>query len=243
MAVGITFVSLRAIIKDLMNVIRGAQISQSEPISDRQLESWVHQYRAFLLKQDMDKGKMPNPDYIQEIAGLELSPVDEVAEITDIDRGLYYLRSDLQLPKTIDLNHKPGIMFVGTADGHELLFTSETRNKWQRFKKYTGRDALVFLRNRYLYVTGEDNLKYLTVRGIFEIPTEVSNFVNPTTGTTSAGMDDIYPIPMNMVPVLKGMILKQELNIEAQAWSDDKNDSDARLEPNVNAPTAQQEQG
>jgi len=230
----IEFVTLNTIVTDLLNVIRGSQVSQSEPISKRQLEGWVHQYRAFLLKRDLDKGKMPNPDYIQEINALEMSPVDEASNMVSVARGEYLMRSDLQLPKTIDFNNKPGFTYVGTVDGYELLFTSETRRRWQQYKKYTNGDPIVFLKNEYLYISGNNNLpKYLTVRGVFEVPTEVSNFTNPTTSTTSADMDDPYPIPINMVPVLKELILKQELGIESRAWSDDKNDADAKVEPNV----------
>ena len=63
----ISFITLNTITTDLLNIIRGAQVTQSEPISKRQLEAWVHQYRALLIKQEMDKGKMPNPDYIQTL--------------------------------------------------------------------------------------------------------------------------------------------------------------------------------
>ena len=61
----ITFVTLATITSDLLNIIRGAHISQSEPISKRQVEGWIHQYRAFLLKQDLDKSKMPNPEQFE----------------------------------------------------------------------------------------------------------------------------------------------------------------------------------
>ena len=230
----ITFVTLNTITTDLLNTVRQSQVSQSEPISKRQLEAWVHQYRALILKRDLDKGKMPNPDYIQEIPGLEMSPIDGAVDLIGITLGESIMRSDLQLPKTIDLNHKPGFMYVGTVDGNEILFVSENRRKWQKYKKYTADDPVVFLKNDYLYLTGNNNLpKYLTVRGIFEIPTEVSNFVNPVTSTTSAGVDDYYPIPINMLPALKEMILKNELGIQVQAWSDDTNDADLEVEPNI----------
>jgi len=239
----VEFISLNAIVTDLLNIVRGAQISQSEPISKRQLEGWVHQYRAFLLKRDLDKGKMPNPDYIQEIPGLKLSPVDEAVDLLSLSFGESIMKSDLQIPKTIDLNHKPGLTYIGTTDGKEILFTSETRRTWQKYKKYTANDALVFLRGGYLYLVGNSNLpKYLTIRGVFEIPTEVSNFINSSTSAVSAGLDDPYPVPANLVPVLKELILKQELGIESRAWSDDKMDADFKVEPNVERTTQTKEQ-
>jgi hypothetical protein len=219
------FQSLPLIIRDIVRIIRGSVETQSETISDRQVEYWIHQYRALLLKQDMDKKKTPNPDYIQEIKGLHLTPVD-VTEITDIPIGKYVLKTDLQLPKTIDCNFKSGFTYVGTAAGREIQYIPQTRSIWQQYKYYTNSDPVVYLKNRYLYVTNGDILEYIDVRGIFEIPTEVSQFVNPITGTPSYDVDtDKYPIPTNLLPVLKQMILKQELNIMTQSESDVTNDS------------------
>jgi len=229
----ITFVTLSTITADLLNIIRGAQVAQSEPISKRQIEAWIHQYRAMLLKRDLDKGKMPNPDYIQEIAGLKLSAVDEADPLLNYSKGKHLLKTDLQLPNTIDLNFKSGFTYVGTADGYELSFIPETRYKWQMWKRYTADDPVVFLKNNHLYVSGEDNLKYLTVRGIFEIPTEVINFVNPQTGQENYLMNEPYPIPIDKVPTLKEMILKGELGIESRAYSDTKEDAHHEVSPNV----------
>lgn len=228
----IEFISLNTIITDLLEIIRQAKISRSEPISKRQLEAWVHQYRALLIKRDLDKGKMPNPDYIQEIPALELEVVDS-ADGSNIDTYTYVLKSKLALPNTLDLNNKSGFMYIGTIDGKELQFIPEGRSKWQQYKRYTAKDSLVFLRNNYLYLLSVTPLKYLTVRGVFEVPTEVGNFVNPNMPTREAGIDDPYPIPINMIPTLKELILKTELNIEMQAPSDKTNDSQHTVSSNV----------
>ena len=232
MSSGVNFVSLNSIISDMLAIVRGSKVSQSEPISKRQLEAWVHQYRSVLLKRDLDKGKMPNPDYIQEIQGLKMNAVDQADDV-ELSREEYIMKSDLALPKTIDLNFKSGIMYVGTIDGHEVQFVSESRSKWQRFKKYTQNEQLAFLRNEYLYIINDKSMKYATVRGIFEIPTEVGNFVNPTTSQPVTGLDDPYPIPISLLPTLKEMILRRELNIIVTAPSDSKNDSAPEVSPNV----------
>jgi hypothetical protein len=195
------FQSLPLIIRDLVRIIRGSVETQSETISDRQVEYWVHQYRALLLKQDMDKNKTPNPDYIQELKGLHLSPVD-ATEITGVEIGKYVLKSDLQLPKTIDCNFKSGFTYIGTANGRELQFAPQSRTFWQQYKYYTQNDPLVYLKNRYLYIVNGDIIEYIDARGIFEIPSEVSQFVNPITGTVSYDVNtDKYPIPTNLLSI------------------------------------------
>jgi hypothetical protein len=219
------FVTINTIVFDLLNIIRGASIVQSEPISAIMVEGWVHQYRAKLLKQDLDKGKMPNPDYIQEIPHVGLSPIDLSGDEGGVATGDYRLRSDLQIPNSVDLNFKSGLTYVGTVFGEEIQLVPEGRSRYQKYKKYTPKEGVAFLRGRYLYVENEQPLEFVSIRGIFENPAEVGRFVNPETDQPYFNEDSVYPIPMSMVPTLKEMILKQELNITLETKSDDKTDS------------------
>ena len=229
----IQFVTLASITQDLLSIIRGAQLTQSEPISRRQVEAWIHQYRSTLIKRDLDKGRMPNPDYIQTIQALEVEEVDE-AEGTTLTTDYKTFRSTIQLPNTIDLNHKSGFMYVGTITGQEIQFSSEGRARWQQYKRYTANDRIAYLKNGYLYVTNDTELRYITVRGVFEIPSEISHLSNTKEVITDVTADSPYPSPINMLPTLKQMILKGELGIEAQAPSDIQNDSASKVEPNIN---------
>ena len=233
-----TFITLNTIINDLLLIIRGSNVSDSETISKRQVEEWVHLYRGQLIKQDLDKGKMPNPDYIQEIDHLKLESIDTAGTnvtVNGLSAENYFLRSELEIPKTIDLNFKSGLTYVGTVDGSEIQFIPEGRSKWQSFKKYTANDAVCFIRGGYLYVMYNKPLEYITVRGIFEVPTEVSRFANSVTNQPYANLDTKYPIPANMLSALKQMILKTELGIIAQSPSDNDNDSANKLSQNIKA--------
>lgn len=224
----IEFVSLSAIIQDLLWIIRGSQVVESETISWRQLENWVHQYRALLLKRDLDKNKYPNPDYIQEIQCIKMVVVDKADDST-IKTNKLLLRSELQLPRTIDLNYKQGFTYIGTLDGKELQLMPQSRSRWQKDKYYTADDPICFYKNRYLYLDNDFVIEYISVRGIFEVPTEVGNFINPFTNLPEFTLDSKYPIPITMLPALKEMILKNELNIITKETSDVKNDSTNNL--------------
>jgi len=228
----ITFITLDNIITDLLNIIRGSKVTQSETITRRQVEEWINQYRALLIKQDMDKGKMPNPDYIQEIPGLLLEVVDQSKEV-DLKSETFFLRTKLAVPKTLDLNFKPGFTYLGTIDGNEIQLVPEGRTKWQKYKRFTANNPLAFLRNKHLYITYPTPLESITVRGIFEVPTEVGNYINPNSEVVTLEYRDAYPIPANMVPVLKEMILSKELGILSQAPSDNKNDSSNEVSVNA----------
>jgi hypothetical protein len=207
------FETLNTITTDLLSIVRGAEISASEPISKVQLENWLHQYRAILIAQDINKKRYANPDYIQEISNLSV-------ESTTEEGGMY--RTVLELPKTIDLNYRSGFTWVGNTDGIEYQYMPQKRNYWQQHKKYTGDEAIVFLKDNKLYTNIDADI---SVRGIFENPMEVGRFINPNTNLPYMTPNSKYPVPNNIVPVIKEMILKKELGIEAQAPSDDTNNS------------------
>jgi hypothetical protein len=143
------------------------------------------------------------------------------------------MRTVLNIPKTIDLNFKSGLMYVGTIDGREIQFVSESRALWQQFKRFTANTPLAFLRNKRIYINAVTPMQYITVRGVFEIPTEAGNFTNTNADTTTLHYHDAYPIPANMVPVLKEMILSRELGIMTQQPSDNKNDSNNKVSLNA----------
>ena len=225
----IEFVTLDTLVQDLLHIIRGAQLTQSEPISRRQIEAWIHQYRARLLKQDLDKNKTPNPDYIQTIQALELEEVDE-AQGSELTSGYKTFRSKVQLPNTLDLNFKSGFTYIGTITGQEVQYVPEGRARWQQYRKYTGNDRIAYLKNGYLYVHNDKEIRYLTVRGVFEVPPEVSHLTNPNETITDVTAASPYPIPIDKIPQLKEMILRLELNIESRAPSDVSNDSASELE-------------
>jgi hypothetical protein len=226
------FVSLNAIATDILEIIRQAKVSRSEPISKRQIEGWIHQYRAMLIKRDLDKGKMPNPDYIQEIPALELEVVDK-GDGSTITSETYMLKTKLAIPNTIDLNNKSGFMYIGSLDGKEFQFITEGRSQWQQYKKYSNRDNVVFLRNNHLYLLSVTALRWISVRAVFEVPTDVSVFVNPNMSIREFNIDDPYPIPITMIPTLKDMILKGELGIEYKMFSDTTNDSEGLVSTNT----------
>jgi hypothetical protein len=220
-----TFVTLNTIINDILLASRGAVLSASEPISRKQVEDWIHQYRAVLLKRDMDKGKIPNPDFIQELPFISLQ--------TDFNDSSL-LVSVPAIPKTINFNYKSGFTYIGTTDGDEIQYVPEGRNKWQDYKKYTSNTPIVFLKNKRLYIRNAPaDLQYITVKGIFEVPSEAARFINPNTQLPYFNADSPYPVPNDLLPALKEMILSKELRIEITSPSDTKTDSSHGLSENT----------
>jgi len=227
------FKTLKAIVFDLKNIIRAAQISDDEPISDIQIENWIHQYRNVLIKQDLDKKKIPNPDYIQNIPVIELEDVDAYGDNVSIDSGYKKYRTNIQIPDSIDLNNKSGILFVGDSYGTQIQLIQENRVAYMNNSKYSKYIPVAYLKEKYIYIHNHNALRYITVRGVFENPVAVYELTNPLTTAQSATWDFEYPIPQNMLPILKQMILKGELGIEHSAPNDNENDADNKLSSDI----------
>jgi hypothetical protein len=199
----------------------------------KQIEYWVHQYRAVLLKQDIDKGKYPNETYIQEIAAIKLIPIDRAGSLSKISTGKTTFVSEIAIPNTIDFNYEDGILFVGTLTGEEINFIPESRANYQQYKKYANNEACAYLKDSHIYVNTDRPISYIALRGIFEIPTEVMQINLQYSNNTGYAVDLPYPIPYNLISPLKEMILKKEFNVIINSPTDNTNDTTNKVSTNI----------
>jgi len=220
------FKTLRTIVNDILLAVRGATPNRAEAISERQIEDLVHQYRAFLLRRDIDQNKRPNPDYIQEIPYLELEIVpiggtDVMDHTLQTEEFMY--KTVLPIPNTIDFSNKSGIVSIVTPYGKQIQLVPEQRFPYQRYKSFTNNGPIAFLRDNHLYILNIEGLQFITVRGIFEVPPEVGNFINPVTNQPVYTMDTKYPVPIDKVSVIRDLILQKVIGQEALTPSDEVN--------------------
>ena len=71
--------TLNTIIDDILLELRNSSVAESEHISRIQIEQWIHNYRAVLIKQDIDKGRDINPMYVQTIPCVHIDRIDSTA--------------------------------------------------------------------------------------------------------------------------------------------------------------------
>lgn len=206
----VIFNSLNAIIDDILLIYRDNEISESENLSRIQIEQWIHQYRALLIKQDIDKGREINPDYVQTFGPLHISKVSNCT-------GGYNYISDEELPKFIDLHFGSGLVAVKDMDGNLIQVGTETKAKYQTSRKYTCNDYIAYLKNNHLYILGPEHLEYVKIEGILEDPTQAGDCFDRD--------DTPYPVPANMIPTIRDMILRKELNVMLQMPTDNTNNS------------------
>lgn len=211
--------TLNTIVDDIILQLRNSNISESEHLSRIQVEQWVHNYRALLIKQDIDKGRNINPMYIQNIPYLELHRSETVP-------GKFYFITDKQLPKLIDFHFKTGLVSVKDLFGNPIEIGNETKALYQKYRKYTKNDYVAYLKNGHVCLTGNPNiLEAIQVDIIAENPADVCPCFDP---------NGPYPVPANMIPTIKDLIMTKEFNILRNTITDLKNDSQDQTQSKQN---------
>jgi hypothetical protein len=210
--------TLNTIIDDILLEARNNNIAESEQLSRIQIEQWITEYRSFLIKQDIDRGKTINQMYVQEMNGLNLVTKD--MSNSDVKSGRTIHTTEVEIPKTIDFNFKSGIISITDILGNIIQLISETRSRYIKYRKYTGSDIYAYLKDRKLYVIGSPDIEYISIKGIFENPREIPGYESA---------DAQYPIPANMLIALKELIFTKELNIVSltDKTNDGNNDVDS----------------
>lgn len=202
--------TLSNIIDDILLIARNNSISESEHLSRYQIEMWVHQYRALLIKQDIDKGRDINPMYVQTIRCIHL-------ERKECIPGHFVYVSDITLPKLIDFHFRTGLISVKDVYGNLIQLGSESKMKLQKYRKYTCKDYIAYLKDSRIYVEGGNNqLEYIEADVILENPADANECFDP---------DEPYPAPAHMIPTIKDLIFSKELNVMPKMPTDTTNNS------------------
>ena len=215
-------ITLQQIIDD----IRGIASSGSNPnefkIPDEQIAYWVSQIRAMLISQSLNKKDDINDIWLQTISCLELELVDD-SECCLAPSGCYVLKSIKKIPVTIDSWKSNWIVSVTTPGGESIPKQNIFSNKYQKYSKYTGNSRYYYLKDNYLYVINDDLLKYVNVIGLFQDPTELSEYVS-CSNESCFTYDSQYPISANMTSQLTDIIIKTKVIPFMQFPADNTND-------------------
>lgn len=202
--------TLNTIIDDILLELRNSSVAESEHISRIQIEQWIANYRALLIKQDIDKGRDINPMYVQTIPCIHLDRNECIS-------GHFEYISNIELPKLIDFHFRTGLVSVKDMFGNVIQLGHESKMKLQKYRKYTCKDYIAYLKNNHIYVEGGNNqLEYIQADVILENPADASECFDP---------DQPYPAPAHMIPTIKDMIFSKELNIMPKMPTDTTNDS------------------
>ena len=199
------FNSLNTIIDDILLEYRNSNITESEQLSRLQVEQWIHNYRAILIKQDIDKGRDVNPAYTQTIS----IPVTG-------SNGKYVATNEL--PKLLDFHFRTGIVSIRDNSGRLIQLGSRLKSELQPDRQYAINDPIAYISNNIIHINNSSTgITSIEVDAILEDPTTISNNYDPNSS---------YPVSANMIPTIKDLIFTKELYIMPQEIVDTTNDSD-----------------
>lgn len=205
--------SLNNIIDDILLEARNSNIAESEKLSKLQIEQWINNYRVYLIKQELDRKDVNeiDPEYIQTISDIHLSEVSN-------EYGKICYVGDRELPTLINFKNKPGVVTVKDKVGNIIQVGHETKQRYQKYRKYTCGDYIAYVKGNKIYVESQTNLlEYVDVDVIAQDPTSLSECFDP---------NGPYPIPARMIPTIKDLIFSKELSIMRNAISDTTNNSE-----------------
>ena len=205
--------SLNNLIDNVLQIARNNNVAESEHLSRRQIELWIHYYRAYLIKQWIERAKVLeelDEMFMQTIEPIHLDKVETVP-------GKIVYVGDKELPRLITFKRRVGVVAVRDMYGNLIQLGSYTKAKYQKYRKATCGDYIAWVKGNKIYVEGDSNkLEYISVDVIAEDPSDLKNCWSP---------DDEYPIPAAMIPTMIQLILERELNVIVSRPSDETNDS------------------
>ena len=202
--------SLNNIIDNILQIARNNNVAESEHLSRHQIALWIHYYRAYLIKQWIDKDRQLDDIFTQTIEPIHLDRIESVP-------GKFLYVGDKELPKLIAFNKRSGVLAIKDMYGSLIQIGDQTKAKYQRYRKATCADYIAWVKGNKVYVEGDSNqLEYISVDVIAENPEDLGPCFNP---------DDEYPIPASMIPTLTELVMTKELRVLTAMHSDDTNDS------------------
>lgn len=218
-------ITKKEIIYDIRNLAKNGGVTDDDRLSHRQVSEWVDQYRALLIRQDLEKKRSVSPFIVQDLGCVDIIVVD-TAECCEITSECDILRTELKLPIPLELYNKDAITYIGSVnkkEGYEI--STAVGSNWDAYNKYTSKVPKAYILNNYVYITNEEFLETISIRGIFTRPTDAQRF-HTCAGDPCYTDESVYPIGEHMVPILKQMILEKELRVYLSTTPDLTNNAE-----------------
>jgi len=226
--------TIKEIVYDIKNIVRGGAQSDDEIISDRQIEFQIDSLRAQFIRQDINKRRSVSDNIKQILHALEVEPVS--GSIAGLSGDLKIVRSKEKIPNPIETSHQDLITAIGPTGILSTNFHMIPYNRapWAGNNRYTKRMTFAFLLDSFVYIFGPESelLEYIKVEGVWQTPREVENYTKQD-GTPSYNIEnEEYPISTSMLDLIKSSMLATNLQPLIQMPTDISNNAKSDVQPN-----------
>lgn len=225
--------TINEIASDIRNMATSGDLTYSFRIEDEQIYFWIHETRAMLISQAIAKRQDISDIWVQAIKCLKLIQVDASSCCFDTT-GCMVLRSELQLPTTIETALDNSILRVTYIDGRIISKSNPYETKYNNWNKWTAKKAQWYIENGYLYIINENLIDYVSVFALFENPADLIEFPD-CNGGVCFDIDALYPVSIKMANDIANYVIKAKVLPFLKFKQDDTNDGnnqDAQLNGN-----------
>lgn len=231
--------TLQDAINELRLVIRQQNLYDDDQLDDRLLKDWVNNQRALWLRNEMNKPRSVDEQIIQTLAAVELEVADR--GLTPYLTGHHVLQTNVDIPKTIELNNGDGIIEISPVDKIAYPFSYVTLQRFRFAGNGKFNNNIIFTtrhEQRILVRSNGDQsfakyLRYLRIRGVFEDPEAVANFTHVDGSACYSDSDD-YPMNRWMWNYIREAILQANFKELISAPTDKVNDASENLKVETN---------
>ncbi len=226
--------TIKEIVYDLKNIIRGGLQSDDEMISDRQIEFQVNSLRAQFIRQDINKRRTVSDNIKQVIPHMPMEAVP--ASLAGLNSEGNILRSKIKIPNPVETSHQDMITAIGPTGIMSLNFHMIPYNRvpWAGVNKYTKRLQFAFLLDNFVYVMGPDTnlISHIKVEGVFQDPRDISKYTDSHGNLAYDPDNHEYPLSTSMLDLIKQSTLATNMQPLVQMPTDVSNNSKSDLQPN-----------
>lgn len=215
---------------DILEILKGNQISDDNDISLEQILYHVNNQRALFLRNEYNKpGRKIDQHLVSDLGCLKLIEVD-AAECCSVEIGCTALRTEKKIPALLELHSGTALQRVGPVNKLAAPYsvTSGTVSHYRTYNKYTGNDIQAVFLNDYIYLIlpkpQDQAIEYINARVVIANPIDLLDFKCDSTGTACFSYDDEYPINNWMIPYMKEQIL-QQFGMSLQVPKDNDNNA------------------
>lgn len=178
----------------------------------------IHQYRATIIRRDLDRNRFTPHQFLQNIGCVEMEFVD-ASSCCNVTVGCKVFRSKLQLPNPVRFKDRTPFYFVGTIDGKKGYSPiSSAELNFFEHSKYNSNVPRYYFEDGYLYLLN-DSPKIIQVKGVFEYPHELAAY-NNCDGSPCYSDDDPYPITIDLSRNIAEAILNFDITREKPGTED-----------------------
>ena len=226
--------TIKEIVYDIKNIIRGGMQSDDELISDRQIEFQINSLRAQFIRQDINKRRSISDNIKQIIPALKVEPMS--SSVAGLNSDSLIMRSVEKIPNPIETSHSDLITAIGPSGVLSLNFHMIPYNRaaWVGTNKYTKKMTFAFILDSFVYILGSEAelLETIKVEGVWQTPRDIENYPNKD-GLAYNCETDEYPISTSMLDLIKQQMLALNMKPFIESLTDNSNNAKSDFQPNI----------